>query len=179
MKRVNKGFSLIEVIFTLFIVSIILAGILSMSTTFESAKNKKTALAMAEMITHSIFSAMRLNPQGWRDKDGVDDFRNINSSTKDCIGALNQNQTDCTFDELFDNQLSYLKNDLFDSLTCEDFSSDEASFCLNLNNSSIKKIGECSDGTTKISKFKIDLVIQYGNNEAISKPYSLSTIVCI
>lgn len=100
----QQGFTLLEVLIALLVLSIGLLGLAALQTTGLRSNEMASMRTTATMLAYDITDRMRANPQGILDGDYVIDSGPITGSVTDCTS------TDCTTAQLATYDLNQWKN---------------------------------------------------------------------
>jgi type IV pilus assembly protein PilV len=99
----QQGFTLLEVLIALLVLSIGLLGLAALQTTGLRSNEMASMRTTATMLAYDISDRMRANPRGTTDGDYVIDSGPVTVSVTDCTS------TDCATDELATFDLSQWK----------------------------------------------------------------------
>ena len=100
----QQGFTLLEVLIALLVLSIGLLGLAALQTTGLRSNEMASMRTTSTMLAYDITDRMRANPQGILDGNYVIDTGPITGTPSDCTS------TDCTTSQLATYDLSQWKN---------------------------------------------------------------------
>jgi type IV pilus assembly protein PilV len=99
----QQGFTLLEVLIALLVLSIGLLGLAALQTTGLRSNEMASMRTTSTMLTYDISDRMRANPQGTVDSDYVIDSGPVTGTVTDCTS------TDCTTAQMATFDLSQWK----------------------------------------------------------------------
>jgi type IV pilus assembly protein PilV len=99
----QQGFTLLEVLIALLVLSIGLLGLAALQTTGLRSNEMASMRTTSTMLTYDISDRMRANPQGTVDSDYVIDSGPVTGTVPDCTS------TDCTTAQMATFDLSQWK----------------------------------------------------------------------
>ena len=99
----QQGFTLLEVLIALLVLSIGLLGLAALQTTGLRSNEMASMRTTSTMLTYDISDRMRANPQGTVDSDYVIDSGPVTGTVPDCTSA------DCTTAQMATFDLSQWK----------------------------------------------------------------------
>jgi len=105
----QRGFTLLEVLIALLVLSIGLLGLAALQTTGLRSNEMASMRTTSTMLAYDISDRMRANPQGTIDGDYIIDSDPVTGTIPDCTSA---SSTDCTTAELATFDLSQWKTAL-------------------------------------------------------------------
>lgn len=94
----QQGFTLLEVLIALLILSIGLLGLAALQTTGLRSNEMASMRTSSTMLVYDISDRMRANPQGTTDSDYVIDSGPVTGSVTDCIAGVCTPAQMATFD---------------------------------------------------------------------------------
>ncbi|MDH3970716.1 MAG: type IV pilus modification protein PilV [Gammaproteobacteria bacterium] len=100
----QQGFTLLEVLIALLVLSIGLLGLAALQTTGLRSNEMASMRTTSTMLAYDITDRMRANPQGILDGDYVIDTDPVTGTPTDCTS------TDCTTSQLANYDLDQWKN---------------------------------------------------------------------
>jgi len=94
----QQGFTLLEVLIALLILSIGLLGLAALQTTGLRSNEMASMRTTSTMLAYDISDRMRANPQGFADGDYVIDSGPVTGTVTDCIAGVCTPAQMATFD---------------------------------------------------------------------------------